>query len=433
MFFAGSDRSGEQIREDVGRLCHLSGNGLFYLLYQGTVYSIDLEGGEYAQLISGLSHDQIAVDEEAGILAWQEGEDKGGDRIVLYSLNTGESRVLEVQKGERCRLIGFIGDDLLYGLLRESDMKKQLIYSAMPPLYALEIVSVTGERVSRYQKQGMFLTEVEILADRVKFGRKGFNDGVWEDMGEDNLFSRTAQEKEEESILKSSMSERKKRIYRLDLGLTEKTIIRYHCPKLLVKESHQLMLGTKEENSITRYYAYSYGKLQGIYSSPAEAIISVNDALGVVLNDVQQVVWNRGNRGGSAQISMPMREFVAEPTLEDYLELYLQKLGAGADVRKEIAAGMNVCDLLQKHTEKQVLDLEGCTLEQMFFYLDARQPVLGFAGDDRAVLLVGYKELYGDKTLLVYSPETAKTKEYAFEEVEAWFETSGNRFVSVLP
>ncbi len=433
VFFAGSDRSGERLREDVGRLCYLSQNGLFYLLYKDTVYAIDLEGGEYAQLISGLSRDQIAVDEEAGIMAWQEGEDRGGDRIVLYSLNTGESRVLEAPKGVRYRLIGFIGDDLIYGILCESDMEKHLVYSAMPPFYALEIISVTGEPVSRYEKQGMYLTNVEILTDRVKFDRRTINDGVWEDMGEDILFSRTEQEKEEESILKSSMSERKKRIYRLDLGLTEKTIVRYHCPKLLVKESHQLMLGTKAENPTPRYYSYSHGKLQGIYSSPAEAIISVNDALGVVLNDAQQVVWNRGNRGSSVNISMPMREPIEEPKLEDYLELYLQKLGAGADVDEEIATGMNVCDLLGKHTEKQILNLEGCTLDQMLFYLDARQPVLGFAGDDRAVLLVGYKELYGEKTLLVYSLETAQAKEYAFAEVEAWFEMSGNRFISVLP
>jgi len=433
VFFARSDRSGEQLKEDVGRLCYLSENGLFYLFYKDTVYAIDLEGGEYAQLISGLSKDQIAVDEKAGIMAWQEGEDKGGNRIVLYSLNTGESRVLETPKEERCRLIGFIGDDLLYGLLRETDMEKHGVYSAMPPFYALEIVSMTGEPVSRYEKQGMYLTDVEILTDRVKFSRKGFKNGAWEDMGEDILFSRTAQEKEKESILKSSISARKKRIYRLDLELTEKTIVRYHCPKLIVQESHELALGTREENPVPRYYAYSYGKLQGIYTSPAEAIVSVNDALGVVLNDEQQVVWNRGNRGSSVSISMPVHEPVASPGLEEVLELYLQKLGTGADVEKEIAEGMNICELLRTHTEKQVLDLEGCTLEQMLFYLDARQPVLGFAEDDRAVLLIGYKELYGDKSLLIYSPETAQAVEYAFEEVETWFDTSGNRFISVLP
>ena len=48
VFFAGSDRSGEQLREDVGRLCYLSENGLFYLLYKDAVYAIDVEGGEYA-------------------------------------------------------------------------------------------------------------------------------------------------------------------------------------------------------------------------------------------------------------------------------------------------------------------------------------------------------------------------------------------------
>lgn len=433
VFFAGLDCSGEQIREEVGRLCYLSENGLFYLLYKDTVYAIDLEGGEYAQLISGRTYNRIVVDEEAGIMAWQEGENMGGDRIVLYSLNTGESRVLEAPKGECYRLIGFIGDDLLYGILRESDIRKHAVYSAMPPVYALEIVSVTGERVSRYQKQGMYLTDVEILVDRVKFDRMRFNDGVWEDMGEDILFSRFAEEKESESILKASTSERKKRIYCLDLGLTEKTIIRYHCPKLVAKGSRELTLGVKEENFADRYYAYSHGKLQGIYGSPAEAITAVNDALGVVLNDARQVVWNRGNRSSSVRISMPMREPIAEPTLEDYLELYLQKLGAGVDVGNEIAAGINICDILGKYMEKPVLNLEGCTLEQMLFYLDEKQPVLGFAGDNRAVILTGYTELYGEKTIMVYSLEAAAVNEYAFDEVREWFETAGNRFISVLP
>ncbi len=430
VFFAISDRSGEQVCEEVGPLSYLSESGLFYLLYGDTVYAIDLEGGEYAELISGVREDSLAVYEKNGIFAWQESGNE--EQIVIYSLNKGESRTLTAPEGERYRLIGFIDGDLLYGLFRESDMLKHSVYSTMPPLYALEIVSAEGEKVSRYEKNGMYLTNVEILSDRVRFERRSLNDGVWVDMGEDILFSRKEDEKED-SVLKSSVSERKKQVYRLDLGLTEKTIIRYHCPKLTVKESYRLILRDASQDCADRYYGYSYGKLQGIYDSAAEAIAVVDDALGVVLNEVQQTVWNRGNRGSSVQISLAMREPIADAGLRDYLEIYLQKLGSTADFEKDLAAGMNVLELLQKYSDKVLLDLEGCGLDHMLFYLDAKQPVLGFAGDNRPVLLVGYEELYGEITLLVYSFETVRAEEYAYDEVREWFETSGNRFISTLP
>lgn len=433
VFYVSSDRSGEQVREEVGTLSYLSESGLFYLLYGDTVYAIDLEGGEYAELVSGVSGDSMAVDVENGILAWQEDADEGSAEITIYYLNNGEKRALTAPEGELFRLIGFINGDLLYGLIREEDRVEHSVYSASDPLYALEIVSVEGEVESRYEESGMYLTNVEILPDQVQFERRSLKDGVWTDMGRDILFSSTEGEEEEESMLKSSISARKKRTYRLELGLTEKTILRYHCPKLLVKESQRLVLGNDTAKEEERYYAYSYGKLQGIYDSVAEAIAAVDDALGVVLNGSQQTVWNRGNRGSSVQISLSMREPMENPGLEDYLELYLQKLGVVADCKADLAAGENVFEILRKYSEETVLNLEGCSLDQMLFYLDARQPVLGFAGDNRPVLLVGYEELYGEVTLLVYSLETAQVGEHAYEEVNGWFETSGNRFISVLP
>lgn len=433
VFYLTSDRSGAQVCEEVGRLCYLSENGLFYLLYGDTVYAIDLEGGEYATLVTDMSGETLAVDEENGIIAWQEDGDKGSDEITIYYLNRGEKKVLTASEGEGFRLIGFINGDLLYGLIRENDKKGNYTYSRTVPMYALEIVSVAGELVGRYEKGGIYLTNVEILPDRVRFDRRSLNDGVWEDVGVDTLFSSEEKEEEEDSVLKSSVSTRQKLIYRLDLGLTENTIFRYHCPKILEKESCILAPDMTGGQQAERYYAYSYGKLQGIFDVVADAVACVDDALGVVLNEGQHMIWNRGNRASSATISMSKREPMEQPGLADYLEAYLQKLGDSADCDQDVNAGENIVGILQKYSDETVLDLEGCTLEQILYYLDQKEPVLGITDDNRPVILVGYEELYGDITVLVYSLESAGVEEYAYDQVREWFEISGNRFISVLP
>ena len=432
VFYVSSDHSGEQVRQEVGKLSYMSDNGLFYLLYGETVYAIDLDGGEYVELVSHLSADELVIDEKNGIVAWQEQKENGNSEIIIYYLNQGESRVLTAPEGEQYRLFGFIREDLLYGVIRETDRQLTQVYSSEAPVYALEIVNTQGERKSRYEQNDVYLDDVEILADRVCFGRKTVENGVWKRLSDDTLFSSVSNEVIGDSVLESSVSDRQKRIYRLALSMTEKTIIRNNCPKLLDKECLWLNLGVNDEGE-EHYYAYSFGKLQGIFDELSEAIKCVDKPLGVVINDSHQIVWNRGNRGNRVLISMAQKEPIAAPGLADYLELYLRKLGVETDCDAEVFSGENALHILKNHSDKSFLNLEGCTLSQILYYLDGGRAVLGFADNNQPVLLVGYEELYGEITLYVYSPKTAQEEEYDFDEVEGWFETSGNRFISVLP
>lgn len=155
--------------------------------------------------------------------------------------------------------------------------------------------------------------------------------------------------------------------------------------------------------------------------------------MGVVVDESQRMVWNRGNRGTAAEIVLPITAPVDNPESSDYLELFLRCLGASHIDLSEKTEGENILQILRRNCERTLVDLEGADLSQLLYYLDEGVPVLGIDSNNEAVLFVGYHEAYGETNLLYYDPVTAAAVEVSLEMAKTWFFASGNRFVSVIP
>jgi len=434
IFYISSQLNYERIHAEMGKLSYMNESGLFYLMYEGSVYAIDIEGGEYVKLAQGLRPENLATDAKNGVVAWQESDEVGvGTAIVIYHLDTGESRRLEAPEGELIEMKGFIRGDLLYGLVRRQEWEDTRHYSTASPVYALEIISVDGTVVSRYEQAGVYLTDVEIMEDRVCFGRQRRTGDIWEALEDDVLFCREENAQEGDSIVETAFSERRKLVYALDLGLNGDTLIVRNCPKMSAKSGTQLALDSKDEVKGERYFAYNNGRLEGIFYTVAGAIDCVEPAMGVVVDDSQRMIWNRGNRETAAKIALPITVPMENPESKDYLELFLHCLGASHIDLSDRTAGESMIQILQRNSEQTLLDLEGASLSQILYYLDGGVPILGIDSNNEMVLFVGYYEAYGETTLLYYELRTAEVSEVLLETASAWFLASGNRFVSVIP
>ncbi|MBQ8814823.1 MAG: hypothetical protein IJZ85_10070 [Lachnospiraceae bacterium] len=429
-----SEQNYQRINAELGTLSYMNESGLFYLMYEGSVYAIDIGGGEYVRLAADLRPDALAVDVKNGVVAWQETDENGvSSSLTIYFLDSGESRKISASKGELIKMMGFIDGDLLYGLIREEDWAKTYVYSAASPVYALEIINMDGGVENRYEQGGVYITDVEILEDRICFGRQRLVDGAWEALEDDVLFCKEESGDEESRILKSSSSDRRKLTWSLDLGLTADTLIVRNCPKLLDRTASVVNLETSSEMAGNRYLAYNNGRLEGVFYTAAEAIACIEDAMGVVVDEHQDMIWNRGNRGTAAQVTVPMTESVEAPVSEDYLRLFLHCLGTVSAESVSITEGENLFRMLQGSCERELIDLEGCTIDQILYYLSEGVPVLGIDSSNEPVLFVGYYEAYRATTLLRYDLRAADVEEFGIDEAENWFLASGNRFISAVP
>ena len=82
-------------------------------------------------------------------------------------------------------------------------------------------------------------------------------------------------------------------------------------------------------------------------------------------------------------------------------------------------------DILRDLNEGRVLDLTGCTADQMISLLDQNIPVIGMLDTQNAVILVGYV----DYSLIYIQPETGERLVTSTRQMDEMTSGSGNTYV----
>jgi hypothetical protein len=75
-----------------------------------------------------------------------------------------------------------------------------------------------------------------------------------------------------------------------------------------------------------------------------------------------------------------------------------------------------------------VLDLSGCTSDEILYYISNGSPVFAMTGSDSAVLVTGYSA----SRIYYYEPSSNSTQSKSLKEADEWFEKAGNIFFTYL-
>jgi hypothetical protein len=71
-----------------------------------------------------------------------------------------------------------------------------------------------------------------------------------------------------------------------------------------------------------------------------------------------------------------------------------------------------------------VLDVSGCTTEEILYYISRGCPVFAMTGSDSAVLVTGYSA----SRIYYYDPGSNSTQSKSLDDADDWFEKAGNIF-----
>ena len=95
----------------------------------------------------------------------------------------------------------------------------------------------------------------------------------------------------------------------------------------------------------------------------------------------------------------------------------------------ETSASKELLDILKESLEDaRVLDLTGCTLDAVLYYVNRDIPVLAMMQDGTAVLIVGFNE----KNTVVMNPEIGNVYKVGMNDSTEWFEQNGNHFITYI-
>ena len=94
-----------------------------------------------------------------------------------------------------------------------------------------------------------------------------------------------------------------------------------------------------------------------------------------------------------------------------------------------LSKGDTVLSVLKDGLEgKNVLDLTGCSLDSILYYVNRDIPVLALTNSDKAYLIIGFNQL----AIVVLDPDNNWYK-IGINEAEKMFENEGNQFITYVP
>lgn len=403
--FVDTEQSYELLKKDIQSLSYVTEErDAFYIMVDRQVYGVDMASRQVQNIVTDIKAGCHASSASGKRFAWLEDNQPYNSKTInIMDLDTKEMQTISCGENERIRPLGFIDEDLAYGIASVSDINADHEGNEMFPMKRLSIVNAHGETVKEYAPDNIYVTGVEIDEKVMTLTRVTKNGQDFTEAAEDHIVGSVADE-ESSYGLTTQVTERKQTETILRVGRSLKpgnSLQLVKSREVLFEGSRVIVLSTQEEKDDV-YYVYAKGKLDSIYTSANMAVKQADELLGVVVDQTQQTIWERGNQ--KTKIDLDVNSF--PPAFLQY-DLNVSKL--------------------QNAMDKKVLDLSGCTLEMVLYYVSEGLPVMAQTSEG-PVIIGGYDEF---NTRLLYQGEEG-LQYYGMDDSEEMFEQAGNIFVTYL-
>lgn len=374
---------------------------LYYMLLDEKLIRVNLSS-RMCDVIADQIHENCYASSASGrFFAYlKEGEEYGSGTLIRLDLESESEMTIEAESGERVRPVCFMNEDLVYGLATDKDLAIASVKTGLFPMYRMVFVNPEGQVVKDYRPNGRFVTDVVISDNMLDLTRVETNvdhTGYAESDPDQIVFSDT-----HGSVavgIGTVFSERKQTQVLLRIGgeISDQSpeIIR---SKVVSYESSHSIAAPVNETPEKLFWVYAGGKLVKRFSRPNEAIVLADAKVGVVVDSSLNYVWVRGDRDNS----LKMEASDAPQSMRD--------------------AQADKADLEEK-SGQGVLDLTGCTLDEILYFVGHRIPVLA-QGENGPVVIVGYDEY---NTCLL-GKDDEEWYYYGINDSTDMFKKAGNRF-----
>lgn len=420
------------LKDEMEQLLYRNRQQHVYFFLENGVYDVDLENRSAEQLVSIRQDDSLQVSENHEIIVWQEGDDiNHSNQLNVRNLNTGEQTVIRAEDGEAIRPLGFMGEDIIYGVARESDIRTENSGQIFYPMYKVCISNSSGNNLKEYGQDGIYIVDCAIEGNQITLSRiQRSENGSYQEILNDQIMNNVEEEPGQNKVVTADID-----IYERYVQIQTKTTIDTKTIKVLnLKEvvfegGRELTLDAVSE--VSRYYVYNAYGVQGIYSAPGKAVKEAYDSSGVVTNDRGITVWLKGNRVSRNQIMAIKEESVTDQknSLTVCLDNILRHAGITRNTEYDLAQGKTAIQILEENmTGVQVLDLSGCSLDAVLYYVNQDIPVLAILEDGEAVLVTGFNEF----NVVIMEPSTGKLYKKGMNDATTWFAENGNHFISYM-
>ena len=395
--FIPSDVSYEILKAQMGQLMYVNEKGTFYLIMDQKLYSIDTDKRSQEVLVKDLKESCYKVSESNQYFAWVD-SDKEYKSDVIHLMNLKNASVYDIKakKGAYILPLGFIDEDFT------SENSHSILKTYEPSRGSIGSISVEDYTITIHliKKSG----------------------GHYVAAGTDAIMNREG-DTEEKVTVGSTVTDRKETQYQLVMknGADASKIKMLTSKSVLLENPRDVSVKNKESQEY--FYVYKKGDVLLATDEIADAIVCANSK--------QQYVWMRARKSAqTAFSSLKVNDAdKSSSSVVQAVSAMLNYRGNGLSVKELIDNGGTPKSAIENTLKDSVvLDISGCTVEEILFYVSKGSPVFAMTGTDSAVLVTGYTS----GSIYYYDPQTHSTRSKSYKDADDWFRKAGYIFFTYL-
>lgn len=404
--FLVSTENPDLVQRDVDTLAYVTADtSLFYVYLEEQLWKVRIVDRTYEIAAENVREKCCAGSQQGRYFAWLEEGDPFASRVLCWTdLEDGVTQKVNAPAGESIRPLTYMGEDLVIGLAQEEDIARGSLATGLFPMYALQIMNGEGTIVKNYEPTGFRVTGVTqsdhmLSLDRVTWSAA---EGSFVQAQGDEIVNTDTAADVAIGIATAESARKQNQVY-LRVGGTISSDSPNIVTSKLVSHSGSREITIPRSTSYEGlYFVYAGGRLQELFTRANEAVTLADSLTGVVVDHLRSYIWVRGDKGTRADIDLE-------------------------DVPEAMKAGVRSAAELPAMDGMQVLDLSGCTLDEVLYYVSHGYPVAAVTKDG-PVTIVGYDEF---NTHLL-DPGAYEWRYYGINDSTALFEESGNVFFTYV-
>lgn len=433
LVYIPSEDPQDVIMEKVNQLSYINRDGILYLMDNQHIYGINFTQRTYEVVADNLHYNGYVISDSNRMIAWQEGESlENSQTVVLMNLNTGVQKRIEAKTSETIVPIGFIEEDLIYGIVNKNDIVMDYAREAILPMYCVKIENENEGVLMTYEQENVYILSGSVNQNQITLQRVSkAEDGTYTDIADDQIVdaeSTNTGRNTVEVVVTQNYEKIRQIALRKEIDVSA---MKQLTPKEVLFEGERSVYLRNSDEMQEQFYVYGKYGVSGIYGNAGQAVDAAESEAGVVLNSAGSYVWKKTIRSTRNQIMAIQPDTVTEEknSLAVALDTMLSYEGIMRNSAYMLQSGETIYSILESGlSECQVLDLTGCSLDAVLYYVDRDIPVLVMLQDGNAVLLIGFNEM----NTVIMNPQTGTIYKMGMNDSKTWFQENGNRFITYI-
>ncbi len=417
----------QMLKEDISDFSYVSQKGIFYFTINDCVYSYNISAKKLKPIVSSVDNNNFSVIKKSNGIAWV-GEDDAS-KLHIMNLETGAQKEILAPKDEIVRIFGSIESSIIFGYVKQSDIKETTEGKIYMPAYSIEISDVEGNIEKTYQQKNAYIVDSEMNGNVVKLYRVKKENGGYKSISDDSILTQGESQSPiiglETRVTDQMLTEK---YLSLPVGFAmekkPKTITTLNA---ILSEDTTLHL-RGEESNVGKYYVYAAGGIENAFSNAADAIILADERMGAVVNKDNCLVFERSGKFNRKTIGQlkETRTGGGVDSVGACLYMVLQHNQVSANAKKLSNDLQSIYEVLSKSLDSPI-NLTGCNLDEVLYMVSNGNLVIAMKNDSSAVIITGYDEF----NVTYFDPSVGSVK-MGLAKASTMFENTGNIFISYI-